>query len=67
MLLEKSNGDLVGIEVKSKSSVSGKDFDGIKELKNSAGSSFKCGIVLYLGNTTVPFAQDMYAVSIQAL
>ncbi len=66
-VLEKNNGDLVGIEVKSKSSVSEKDFEGIRELKNSAGSSFKCGIVLYLGNSTIPFAQDMFAVSMQML
>ena len=66
-VLEKNNGDLIGIEVKSKSNVSEKDFEGIKELKNIAGSSFKCGIILYLGNSTIPFAQDMFAVPITIL
>ena len=65
-VLEKNNGDLIGIEVKSKN-VSEKDFEGKKELKNAAGSSFKCGIVLHLGNSTIPFAQDMFAIPMQVL
>ena len=66
-ILEKNNQDLVGIEVKSKSNITDKDFDGLKFLKQITGSSFKCGIVLYLGKITSSFSSDMYAVSMSEM
>ena len=66
-VIEKNNGDLVGIEVKSKITVSAKDFTGLTELKKLVSSSFKCGIVLYSGNSVIPFAKDMFAVPIQLI
>ncbi|MDR0632313.1 MAG: ATP-binding protein [Holosporaceae bacterium] len=66
-VLEKNNGDIVGIEVKSSSMVSVTDFRGLKVLQIATGSSFKCGIVLYLGKHVIPFGMDLYAVPIGAL
>lgn len=66
-VLEKNNGDLVGIEVKSSSSVSLNDFKGLKTLKALVPDSFKCGVVLYTGNNTVQFAADMFAVPIMSI
>ena len=63
-VLEKNNGDLVGIEVKSSSSVTISDFKGLKKLQELAPDSFKCGIVLYTGSDIVPFANNMFAVPV---
>lgn len=63
-ILEKNNGDLVGIEVKSSSFVTINDFKGLKKLQELTPTSFKCGIVLYTGSDIIPFADNMFAVPI---
>jgi predicted AAA+ superfamily ATPase len=66
-VLEKNNGDIAGIEVKSSSMVSVADFKGLKVLRVAAGKSFKCGIVLYLGKHVIPIEADLFAVPIDVL
>jgi predicted AAA+ superfamily ATPase len=66
-VLERSNGDIVGIEVKSSSTISTNDFAGLKVLKEIAGKSFKCGIVLFSGKNTIPFGEGMFAVPVTSL
>lgn len=66
-VLEKTNGTICGIEVKSSSSVQGSEFKGLKELKNSAGKKFHRGIVLYTGKETIQFDKSLFALPITAL
>lgn len=66
-VVEKSNGQLAGIEVKKRDSVSKEDFKGLKELQLLSGQDFICGIVLYRGKEVVPFGKNLWAVPIANL
>lgn len=52
---------LYGIECKWATSVTLKDFDGLKDLQDAAGNQVK-GIVLYTGQEIVPFSHTLIAV-----
>ena len=67
MVLEMTNGRLVGIEVKAAGTVEGKDFKGLRSLREETGSRFHRGIVLYGGEQTVSFESDLMAVPVSAL
>lgn len=62
-----SQGRLVGIEVKSSSTVTTSDFRGLRKLKSLAGSEFHRGVVLYDGAQALSFGDSMYAIPIGAL
>lgn len=61
-ILENRQGKLTGIEVKASHSVSSKDFNGLRHLKETEAKSFQRGIVLYGGRDIVPFGADLFAV-----
>lgn len=61
-VLENRLGKLTGIEVKASGSVDGKDFKGLRHLKETESQAFQRGIVLYGGREVVPFAADLFAV-----
>ncbi len=67
IILENRKKELVGIEIKSSSTVSHKDAGGIRELSKLAGNHFHRGIILYTGDTVVPFAKNIHAVPLGAL
>jgi len=58
---------LTGVEVKAAATVTARDFRGLRRLKDAAGPAFAGGVVLYDGETQVPFGDDLYAVPIRAL
>lgn len=62
-----SQGQVVGIEVKARNSISIKDFQGMRVLEQEAGDKFLRGLILYLGEHVVPFGENLLAVPIQAL
>ena len=66
-VLEKSNGQLVAVEVKKSDNVSKSDFKGLEELQLTTGDDFVCGVVLYRGKDVVPFGQNIWAVPISNL
>lgn len=66
-VLERPDGRLTGIEVKSSDSVRSADFKGLKILQEAAGDDFISGIVLYTGKDTVPFGEKLLAVPVSAL
>jgi len=66
-VLERPNGRLVGIEVKSSTRVSHSDFKGLKLLQSVTGDDFTCGVVLYAGNEVVPFGEHLFAVPLASL
>lgn len=61
-ILEDRLGKLTGIEVKASSTVDGKDFKGLRHLKETELQAFERGIVLYAGREVVPFGPDLFAV-----
>ncbi|NUM54727.1 MAG: ATP-binding protein [Candidatus Hydrogenedentes bacterium] len=58
---------IVGIEIKASATVQASDFDGLKSLRAIIGNTFHRGVVLYAGDTLVPFAPDLFAVPIHYL
>jgi predicted AAA+ superfamily ATPase len=67
IVLEARDGSMVGIEVKSRSEVYSNDFNGLKVLQELAGNNFVRGIILYTGDRTVAFGDNLFAVPISAL
>lgn len=67
LVLEDRIGRLVGIEVKAASSVSARDMRGLKALRDLQPDRFARGLVLYGGESVVPFGPDLHAVPFRAL
>ena len=67
LVLEDRAGQLVGVEVKAGSSVSGSDFAGLHNLAEAAGDKFVRGVVMYGGDQLVSFGPSMHAVPIHWL
>ena len=66
-VLERSDGKIIGLEVKTKSQITSKDLKGLKALKSHAGTSFCKGIVLHSGNLSYALGDNFYAVPLAAL
>lgn len=67
IILQDRKGSFVGIEVKSSSTVSLKDFKGLISFREITKERFCRGIVLYTGDTIIPFGENLWAIPIQAL
>jgi len=66
-ILEKQGRDVVGIEVKASATIKSSDFYGLRKVQEALGKRFKCGIVLYNGDRTVPFGDGLFSVPISAI
>ncbi len=67
-IIQHENGDILGIEVKAGSAVKSDSFKHLKWFKERmAKENPFTGIVLYTGEHTVPFGENMWAVPISAL
>ncbi|MCY4149880.1 MAG: ATP-binding protein [Gammaproteobacteria bacterium] len=66
-VLERPDGSLAAIEVKTSDTITSSDFKGLRVLQSVAPNDFKCGVVLYSGNDVVPFGDSLYAVPIDRL
>ncbi len=67
LVLEDAAGRLVGIEVKSSTTVDNGDFSGLRALKEVAGDKFLRGIILHDGAATVPFDKQLSAMPLSSL
>lgn len=67
IVLERDGRDVAGVEIKAAATVTEADFRGLRKLKNASGSRFVAGLVLYDGECTVRFADDLFAVPIRGL
>lgn len=67
VVIENRQGHLVGVEVKARATVGPRDFSGLRALAESASEAFHRGTVLYLGDSVVPFAENLHAVPLPAL
>lgn len=66
-LLQSRSGNVVGVEVKAASAVQESDFKGLRALAELLGDRFVRGVVLYPGDTLLPFGPQLCAVPIAAL
>lgn len=66
VILEQPGG-VVGVEVKSATSVRAEDFKGLRWLKSKLGAIFKFGAVLYTGQLAYEVETDLWALPISAL
>ena len=66
-ILEGKENNIIGIEVKSKTKVSDRDFRHLESLQKDLGNKFLQGIVLYNGTDILPFGKDMWAVPFSVL
>ena len=67
VVIERDGRWICGVEVKASATVKPDDFKGIRRLQEAAGSSFRCGIVLYDGDTALPFGEHLFAVPVSQL
>jgi hypothetical protein len=67
IVIEHVGARVSGVEVKASSTVHPTDFRGLRRLREATGKRFVCGVVLYDGEMTVGFGDDMFAVPIAAL
>jgi len=58
---------VVAIEVKASATVRSEDFRGLRQLASRLGSDFVVGVVLYLGQETLPFGERLRAMPLNAL
>lgn len=67
IVLERRDGSVIGVEVKSAASASSSDFRGLRHLRDKLGDQFKAGVLLYTGPSTVPFGDRLAAVPLCGL
>jgi predicted AAA+ superfamily ATPase len=67
LVVENERGDVVGIEVKSAATVGASDFKGLRKLAAASGKNFKMGVVVYDGETALPFGERLYAAPVACI
>lgn len=67
VLLEDAAGRVVGIEVKTAATINSHDFRGLRHLKEALGERFVRGVVLYTGESVIPFGDNLHALPIGSL
>jgi predicted AAA+ superfamily ATPase len=67
LVIEDQDGRTVGLEVKAGATVRPADFSGLRRLSEASGKRFALGLVLYDGDTVVPFGPHLFAAPISSL
>jgi hypothetical protein len=70
IVLERSGGKLIGIEIKASASVGEADFRGLVQLAAFVGDRLEAGLVFYSGERVLPFRMEgrqFFAVPISLL
>ncbi|HEX5308682.1 MAG TPA: ATP-binding protein [Solirubrobacteraceae bacterium] len=67
VIIERHDGDIVGIEIKASATPSTIDFTGLRYLRDKLGRRFKAGVVLHTGADTLPFGDRLAAVPVSGL
>ena len=55
IVLERANGNIIGVEVKASASVNPQDFRGLSVLAEFTGKAFEKGVLFYTGQEILPF------------
>jgi len=67
IVLERDDGSLASIEVKASATVTAADFKGLRTLAEACGSDFAHGVILYDGESVVPFGERLTAAPVSCL
>ncbi len=67
VILEDASGDVVGVEVKARTTVRRRDFRTLRTLAEGLGNRFRRGVVLYTGSTALPFGERLHALPVSWL
>jgi hypothetical protein len=67
IVVENESGALVGLEVKAAATVRPSDFKGLRKLAGATGDALLLGLVLYDGDTTIPFGDRLFAAPVSCL
>lgn len=67
VVIERHDGDVVGIEVKASATPATGDFAGLRYLRDKLGTRFKAGVVLHTGADTLPFGDRLAAMPVRGL
>ena len=67
LVLERSAGTMVGIEVKAGATLRPADFRGLERLREAAGERFVCGIVLYDGEHVRQTGSGLFGMPVSML
>ncbi len=67
VVLEDRAGKIAAVEVKASASVQSRDWRALERLRDARGKSFRCGVLLYTGEATVPLSDRIFAVPISGL
>ncbi|HSK49326.1 MAG TPA: ATP-binding protein [Solirubrobacterales bacterium] len=67
LVLERPNGDVVGIEVKASSTPRARDASGLALMRDALGKRFRLGLVLHTGPDTIPLGDRIWATPLAAL
>lgn len=67
LVLEYPGGEIVGIEIKARATVTANDFKWLKALQELTGKQFLKGIVLYTGSDIIPFGNNLLAIPVHLL
>lgn len=66
-VLEDEQGRLLGVEVRSSATVGANDFKRLRQFGDLLGARWAGGVVLYLGETQLPFGERQWALPIASL
>jgi len=67
VIIENAMGDCFAVEVKAAATLNAKDFSGLKRFRHVAGERFRMGVLLYDGDHTTAFGDQLFAVPLGAL
>jgi len=67
VVMERGPNRIVGIEVKAAATLRDSDRRGLERLRDAVGERFRCGVLLYDGETLVPMGDRIYAIPLQML
>jgi predicted AAA+ superfamily ATPase len=67
IVIETMSGDIISIEVKASATLRKQDFQGLEKLKIAAGKNFRMGIILYDGDPTNMFNENIFSAPIGCL
>lgn len=67
LVLENRAGEVTAIEVKASASIVEKDWRALARLRDARSEAFKCGVVFYTGEETVPLGDRLFAMPLSGL
>ncbi|MYD35531.1 MAG: ATP-binding protein [Dehalococcoidia bacterium] len=65
IVIERGNNEVAGVEIKAAETVRPSDFSGLRKLQKAVGPRFTAGVVVYDGEVSAGFGDNLFAVPIR--